>query len=158
MTIESITGLRRWLLPAFLAGALATGGLATGGLAIAQDMGGHSMGAMQAEHEKMQAHLDKALAAAEATPDQAARIHQILGAAMQQLMPLHKQDADQHAYLHRLFTAPAIDRAEIERQRAQHVADFDQESRILATAFADAADVLTPAQRATLAAKMRAGH
>jgi Spy/CpxP family protein refolding chaperone len=153
MTIEPIPGLRRWLLPAVLAGALAAGGLA-----IAQDMAGHGMGDMQAEHAKMQAHLDQALTAAEATPDQAARIHQILGAAMQRLMPLHQQDADQHAYLHRLFTAPTIDRAEIERQRAQHVADFDQESRVLAAAFADAAEVLTPAQRATLAAKMQAAH
>jgi Spy/CpxP family protein refolding chaperone len=116
------------------------------------------MGAMQADHAKLEAHLDKALADAQATPDQTARIHQILGAAMQQLMPLHKQDADQHADLHRLFMAPTIDRAEIEKQRAQHVADFDQESRILATAFADAAEVLTPAQRASLAAKMQAEH
>jgi periplasmic protein CpxP/Spy len=152
MTIRKHAGLGLWAVAAAFAGALVAGEAAT------QDMGGMGHGGMQAEHAQMEARLDKALAEAQATPDQTARIHQILGGAMQQLMPLHRQDADQHAYLHRLFTSPTIDRAEIERQRAQHVADFDQESRILATAFADAAEVLTPAQRATLAAKMQAEH
>jgi periplasmic protein CpxP/Spy len=152
MTIQQKLSLGRWAVAAAFAGAIVASGVA------AQGMGGMGHGGMQAEHAQMEAHLDKALAAAEATPEQSARIHQILGGAMQKLMPLHKQDADQHAYLHRLFTSPTIDRAAIEQQRAQHVADFDQESRILATAFADAAEVLTPAQRATLASKMQADH
>jgi periplasmic protein CpxP/Spy len=154
MTIQQQLSRGRWAVAAVFAGAILAGGVA------AQEMGGmgHGMESMQAEHAKMEAHLDKALADAQATPEQSARIHQILGAAMQQLAPLHKQDADQHAYLHRLFTSPTIDRTEIERQRAQHVADFDQESRILAGAFADAAEVLRPDQRASLAAKMQAEH
>ena len=154
MTIQQQLTRRRLAIAAVFAGAIVAGGVA------AQEMGGmgHGAGAMQAEHAQMEARLDKALAAAQATPEQSARIHQILGGAMQRLAPLHEQDADQHAYLHRLFTSATIDRAVIERQRARHVADFDQESRILATAFADAAEVLTPDQRATLAAKMHADH
>lgn len=153
MKIEQISGLRRWLLPAALAGALAVGGLA----ATAQGMG-HGMAAMSSDHAAMETHLDKMLAAAEATPDQTARIHQILGAAMGEMAPYHQQEADGHAALHRILTASVIDRGAIERQRAQTVAAFDQESRVMAKAFADAAEVLTSAQRATLAAKMQAEH
>jgi Spy/CpxP family protein refolding chaperone len=151
MNTRLIFGLPRWTLAVAAIGALATGGLA------AQEMS-HGMAAMHGSHEEMAAHLDKMLAMADATPDQKARIHQIMSAAMHELAPIKQQAEDQHAAMHRLFMAPTIDRNAIEQARAQHIAAADQMSRILAKALADSAEVLTPEQRAKIAASMTAKH
>jgi len=165
MTIEPKSGqarpttrFRGWLAGAALAGAFLAGGIALSGVSMAADAMGHGMGHMQAEHTMMAEHLDKALDAAEATPDQKARIHDILKTAMQSIMPLHKQMEEAHGSLHRLLAAPTVDRAALEKLRADEVAQLDQASRTLVNALADAAEVLTPAQRAKLAEKMMAEH
>ena len=62
-----------------------------------------------------------------------------------------------HHQLLALITAPTIDRAALENLRAEHIAAADRASKVLAQALADAADVLTPAQRAKLGA-MAAEH
>jgi len=165
MTIEPRSGqvrpktrLRGWLTGAALAGAFVAGGMTLSGVSMAADAMGHGMGHMQAEHAMMAEHFDKALDAAEATPDQRARIHEILKTAMQSIMPLHKQMADAHGELHRLLAAPTIDRSALETLRADEIGQLDQASKTLVSALADAAEVLTPAQRAKLAAKMMADH
>jgi Spy/CpxP family protein refolding chaperone len=110
------------------------GGAAHGGL--------HAMGAE---------HLDKLLDEAGASADQKARIHEIMKRAFEGMKPMHGGMEQAHAEL----TAPTIDRAALERLRARHIAQIDQASRTMVSAMADAAEVLTPAQRARLRAAMQ---
>jgi Spy/CpxP family protein refolding chaperone len=73
---------------------------------------------------------------------------------MQEIKPLQPGLGSIHRDLHRLLDAPTIDRAALERVRAAHVAEVDQASRIIVQGLADAAEVLTPEQRAKVAAAL----
>jgi periplasmic protein CpxP/Spy len=140
-----------------LAGVVA---LAAGGaLALAHaGKGGH--GRMDADEmaEHFRVHVKHVLAEVDATPEQQARINAIVDSAAADLKSLHGQHAGGFAQLHALFTAPTIDRAKIEQLRAEHIAAMDAASQRCATAMADAAEVLTPAQRARLGEKMKQRH
>ncbi|MGH7024091.1 MAG: Spy/CpxP family protein refolding chaperone [Caulobacteraceae bacterium] len=152
-------GPRAILLTAALAATFAAGGLAYPNTLLAQDsmatavMGGHAgmLGTMRE-------HLERMLTAVDATPDQRARINTILIGAMESLGPIHHRLAGVRGDLGALLTAPTIDRAAVEQFRAQHMADLDQASRILVSALADAAEVLTPDQRAKLGRMMAEHH
>ena len=49
--------------------------------------------------------------------------------------------------MHKLLTASTIDRAALEKVRAERLAEADRVSRELVNALADVAEVLTPEQR-----------
>jgi Spy/CpxP family protein refolding chaperone len=118
-------------------------------------MGGHmGMAGHGHMHAMMHAHIAHMLEVAGATPEQKAKIHQIMMGAMQSLGPPHHKLAGTHQELHAILTAPTIDRAALERLRAERMADADQASRVVVQALADAAEVLTPEQRAKLATAM----
>lgn len=154
-------GARRLWLAAAFAGVFVAGGLTFSGVSLAADQMG--MGAMHGEghmqmHAMMGEHLDKALVAVDATPDQKARIHEIMRGAMASMGPLHQQLASTHADLHRILLAPVIDRAALEKLRTERIADINQASRALVGALADAAEVLSPEQRAKLGQMMMQEH
>ena len=157
---KSSRGLRKLMLGLAFAGAFVTGGLvfsgatlAAEGMAMHEAMGGHGQ-----MHVMMQAHIDKMLTEVAATPDQKARIHEILKGAMGSMGPMHQHMAAIHGDLHRLRTAPTIDRAALENLRAGTIADVGQASKTLVGALADAAEVLTPVQRAKLGTLMAEHH
>lgn len=151
---------RVWLAAAF-AGVFIAGGLTFSGVSLAADQMGmgaaHGEGHMQM-HVMMAEHLDKALTAVDATPEQKTRIHDIMRGAMASMDPLHQRLGSTHADLHRLLLAPVIDRAALEKLRSDRMADIDQASRTLVSALADAAEVLTPEQRAKLGQVMMQEH
>ncbi len=158
---------RRILLGAALAGTFAAGAListvapaAAEAVAVAQagmGMGMHG-GSPAAMHAMMEAHLDRMLASVGASADQSSRIHAIFASAMGSLGPMHAQMAAAHAQFRTLLTAPTIDRAAIEKLRAEHMATADQLSRVMVGAMEDAAQVLTPEQRTKLATQMSQHH
>jgi protein CpxP len=146
---------RRLLLGAAFAATFVAGGLIfSGAPAAAVEMAMSHAGM----HAMMKAHIEKMLTEVDATPDQRARIHSILMNAMQSMGPMHEKLASAHGDLHRLLTAPTIDRAALEQLRAERMADFDQASKTLVQSMADAAEVLTPAQRAKLGTLMAQQH
>jgi len=160
-------GLRRLLLGAafavtFVAGGLVMSGSPASALTMAMEEGGmaamHGMHGHGDMHAMAQAHIEKMLTAVDATPEQKEQIKTILYKGFESIAPLHERLADTHRDLHRIFAAPTIDRAALEQLRAARIADLDQASKTMVGAFADAAEVLRPEQRAKLASLMAEHH
>jgi Spy/CpxP family protein refolding chaperone len=144
---------RRWLVAAALAVAVGAAGasFANGGV----DLPGHHGHArhMAMDPEAFAAHIDKMVEqfAPDATPDQKARVAAITKAVVADLRPAHAQFRQAHVRAHELLTAPVIDRAALEQLRAEQMQRMDFISRRILAAVEDAADVLTPEQRAKFA-------
>ena len=153
--------LRPWLTGAGLAAVFVAGGMTLPLVtAYAQDAGeggamrhmmGHGHGDM---HAMAMAHVGKMLDAVGASADQKSRIEAILHAGFAPMAGVHADMAKTHAGLHAILAAPSIDRAALEQLRAAEIARLDEASRTMTKALADAAEVLTPEQRAKLAAMM----
>jgi protein CpxP len=146
---------RRWLMAAALAVAAAAAGA---GFANGAGLPGHHghAGLMALDPAALDAHIDKMVGklAPDASPDQKARLAAIAKAALADLRPAHAQLRQAHARAHELLTAPAIDRAELERLRAEQMQRMDAISRRMLAAVEDAADVLTPQQRVKFAEQL----
>ena len=86
-----------------------------------------------------------------ATTAQEDKIHDIVAATFTEL----DKDGDGRDALRKqvldLMRAPTLDRAAIEKLRAENVAAFDAKSKAIVAAVVDAAGQLTPAQRVKLA-------
>lgn len=148
---------RRWLIAAALAVAFSAAGVsfANGGAGLPGHPG--RAGHMAMDPAAMDAHIDKMVAqfAADASPDQKARVAAIAKAAMADLRPEHEQFRQAHARAHELLMAPVIDRAALEQLRMAQMRRMDFISRRILTAVEDASDVLTPEQRAKFAEHLK---
>jgi periplasmic protein CpxP/Spy len=155
---------RRRLAGVALVAACVVGGLTSPIVtAYAQDaatngamhhMMGHGRGDM---HAMAMAHVTKMLDEVGASADQKSRVEAILHAGLGPMAGLHGDMAQTHAGLHAILAARTIDRAALEQLRAAEIARIDEASWTMTKALADAAEVLTPEQRAKLATLM-AGH
>lgn len=94
--------------------------------------------------------VDHVLDKVDATPDQKSRVNAIIEAAAHDIDPLRLQMAGTRDQAVALLEASQIDRAAIEQLRVQRVATMDKITQRLSAAIEDAADVLTPEQRAKL--------
>ncbi|MEP1208913.1 MAG: Spy/CpxP family protein refolding chaperone [Rhizobiaceae bacterium] len=83
----------------------------------------------------------------DATDEQSAKITALASAVAKDMKPLHGQFKEAGDELHKLLTADTIDRAALEKLRAERVAEADRVSKELVNALADVAEVLTPEQR-----------
>jgi Spy/CpxP family protein refolding chaperone len=148
---------RRWLVAAALAVAAATAGasFASSGPSLLHHAGHAGHRAM--DPAAMDAHIDKMVAqfAGGASPDQQARVAAIAKAAVADLRPAHEQLRLAHARAHALLMAPVIDRAALEQLRAAQMQQVDFITRRILAAVEDAAEVLTPEQRAAFAEHLR---
>ena len=95
--------------------------------------------------------IDDMLAEVEATDDQRDRVHAIATAALADMSEFRDFKREGREALVAALTQETVDRATLETLRQQKLETADQASQRLLTALADAADVLTPAQRAELA-------
>jgi Spy/CpxP family protein refolding chaperone len=148
---------RRKGVAALAAGLVA---LLAGGALVFAHGGGWRHGAPGSDEmaEHFQVHVKHVLAEVDATPEQRTRIEEIVQAATRDLKALHAQHAGARAAFHEVIAAPSVDRVRLEQLRAQHLAAIDEASKRCLAALADAAEVLTPEQRAELAAKMAKRH
>jgi Spy/CpxP family protein refolding chaperone len=94
----------------------------------------------------------------DASPEQKVKLNAIAKAAFDDLRPLREQSRAAHAESIKLLAQPTIDRAALERARQTEQQLADQRSRRVTQALADAADVLTPAQRVKAAEKLAKHH
>jgi len=95
----------------------------------------------------------------DATEAQKQKLEPIVRQAAGELSPLRAKVQDARRRGVELLSADTIDRGAIERLRAEQIGAADAASRRFTQALADVAEVLTPAQRKTLAARLgRHGH
>lgn len=153
----------RMTLAAFVFGAALTGGVCA--IAAGSGMSGwHGGMMMDGTHSpaEVNAHIDHVLkhlyVEIDATDAQKAQIGPLVKQAVSDLMPMHTQLASAHGALLDTLTAATIDRSALETERQAHLQLADQASKRLVQLIADVADVLTPEQRTTLAARLKEMH
>ena len=149
---------RRWLIAATLVVAAAAAGrsFADGGPGLPGHS--HHLAHIPADPAALAGHVDKMIEqfAADASPDQKARLAAIARSAMVELGPMHAQLRQAHARAHALLMAPVVDRAALEQLRVEQMQRMDVLSRRILAAVEDAADVLTPEQRARFSEQLQA--
>jgi Spy/CpxP family protein refolding chaperone len=83
----------------------------------------------------------------DATTEQQDRLRAVVRSAVQDLLPVREKLLTARAAARDLLTQQTIDRAAIEKFRADQIAVHDAASKRLVQAVADAAEILTPEQR-----------
>ena len=130
--------------------------LLAGGAAGARAWSGHHVGWIGSQAipvDLVEDRLDHMLKSVDATPEQQTKLHAIVEAAIKDLDPIRQQLAGTRKEMAALLGAPQVDRAAVEKLRGERVTELDQASKRVTEALLDAADVLTPDQRKTLADK-----
>ena len=94
----------------------------------------------------------------DATEEQKRQLDPIVKQAANDLLPLRERVHAGRAEALELLTRERVDPAAIEALRARQLQTADEASRLLTRAIAEAADVLTPAQRKDLAAHIARRH
>lgn len=129
------------------------------GTAYAHRRGGPAAGELEPEHmERMLKHLYVEI---DATEEQKQKLTPLVRQATGDLAPLRRQQREARRRGLELLSAPSIDRSALEAARVQQMQAADAASKRLTQALADAAEVLTPEQRRTVAerfARRRAGQ
>jgi protein CpxP len=106
----------------------------------------------------MQKRLEKMLDMLKATDSQRTAIKAIAERMFAEMQPIHQQHKQLHDAMVAAFTADTVDRAAVEKLRLQVTAMVDQGSQVLSKGLLDAAQVLTPEQRQTLAKFIQEHH
>jgi Spy/CpxP family protein refolding chaperone len=106
----------------------------------------------------MQKRLDRMLDNIKATDSQRTAIKAIFERTFTELQPIHQSHQRLHEDMVKALTADTIDRTAIEKLRTQATALIEQGSQVLTKSLADAAEVLTPDQRRTLAKFIEEHH
>ena len=112
--------------------------------------GGQGDGAAMAERR-----VDQLIKIVGGTPEQKTKLLQLAQAAMLDMKPMREQMMAARKRGMELLAAASIDRGAIDKLRAEQIQLMDSMSRRMSAHMMDAAEVLTPAQRITLAEKMK---
>ncbi|MDO4904306.1 MAG: Spy/CpxP family protein refolding chaperone [Lautropia sp.] len=132
----------------------ADGDAAKGRVAEAADQAGDKAAAERraqwAEHD-MSRRIERVLRSVDGTPEQSQKITAVVKAAHEELRPMYEElrKLDQRAT--ELFKADAIDSAAFENLRTERLQLMDRISQRSSGAYVQIANLLTPAQRQTLA-------
>ena len=152
----------RWLLVGGIVATLTAlsacsapgGGGWGGGWAGHGRHGGEAMSpeAMNGRIDKM---VERVLTRVDATPEQKQKVSAIAKQTAGEMAPLREQHRKAREQAMALLAAPNVDRAALERIRAEQMQSADSLSKKVASALADIAEVLTPEQRAKLQQEMQ---
>ena len=130
--------------------------------AISKDMGGmggmrHGMFGGHDREEFMEFRFNKMLGLVKATPEQSDKLKAIFEKVKAGMRPDGEDGGPRkmHEKVMELLAAPTIDKAAVEALRTEQVANMEKKSKVITEALLEAADVLTPEQRATLVDEMK---
>lgn len=144
---------RGWVLvgAALLVGLIGFGlGRASGNRWHGSSFGMHQQLDGETAIRRAEAGINRVLSRVDGTPDQKAKIAEIAKAAIKDLQPMRETFRGSRDKLAAALRADKVDRAAIEQLRTEQLALGETASKRASQALADAADVLTPAQRASL--------
>jgi Spy/CpxP family protein refolding chaperone len=111
---------------------------------------GHGWQDREAAREHAELAAEWLLRSVDASEDQQARVREIVDGSFTALAPLAEQHRAHRAALIELLGQTSVDRAALERLRAEEIGLADAASRALTASLADVAETLSPAQRAEL--------
>lgn len=141
------------------AGAFAFRAAHANGMGCGPGFGRHRMMGEAMDPESVAKFIDwrvsAVLAKVDATPEQKAKVGEIAKAAARDLLPMREQHRAMRAKATELLMQPTVDRAALEQLRVDTLQRADTLSRRATQAIADAAEVLTPAQREKLAQRWK---
>ena len=103
----------------------------------------------------MEYRLDQMLTEAGASDDQKDKVKTIVMTTIDDVRPNREARKAMRDEIIKLVEAPTIDRNAIEALRAKQMSQFEERSKAIAKAVADAAEVLTPEQRKKLVEEMK---
>jgi Spy/CpxP family protein refolding chaperone len=141
--------------------ATLVGLLAAGSAATACAHGGWGGWRGDADPERRAESIAKRwLRGVDASEAQRTKVAEIMATTMKDLRPLREQQRAARKQVVDILSKPQIDRAALEAARAQGLKLAEDFSRRITQSLADAAEVLTPEQRAKLAERFerRRGH
>lgn len=169
---NTATGSRGWGRRIVI-GGLAAAAVAGIGLAVANsgEFGdGHGMLHFGKGHQMMDASMGRGgfserrmehmMEDIDATPEQSKKLKELFGSARDEIAPMLDDFRDTRNAAADILGAPTIDRSAIEKLRSERVAAIDAASRKMTATLVDAAEILTPEQRAKILErfKARGGH
>jgi protein CpxP len=154
---------RKWLIAAGVVGALGLGGAVAAqnfsppGFGPGMMMMRHG-GPMNMDPAAMADMADRGIRhlaiEIDATPEQTDKLRAVARDLVKDLAPLHGAREETATRARDLLTQTTVDKAAIEKLRAEQVAKMDAASKRIAQAIGDAAEILTPEQRRKLADRM----
>jgi periplasmic protein CpxP/Spy len=103
-------------------------------------------------------HVQMMLTKIGASDAQKTQIEAILKPALDDMKATHDAHFAAFKQFHEAISAPSIDRAQLETLRAAQLKLLDEASKRLVIAISDAAEVLSPEQRAALAREIEEHH
>lgn len=98
--------------------------------------------------------IERILDEVDATAEQEEKLWAIVDGARSEVRPIMRGFRDAREQAVELLKAPTIDRAAVEKLRAERIAAIDQASQKMSAALVEAAEVFTPEQRAKLALRI----
>lgn len=119
------------------------------------DFGFGGRGLFLGSPEHAERAVDRFLKGVDATDAQRSQIQQVVRTAAADLQPIHATVRGLRQQMQQLFAAPVVDARAVEATRVQLVQQHDQASKRISQAMLDISAVLSPEQRAKLAAKMK---
>jgi Spy/CpxP family protein refolding chaperone len=99
--------------------------------------------------------IERMLDGVDATADQEKKVWAAIDGARGEIRPIMREFRGTREQLATLLSAPTIDRAAVEKLRAERVAAIDDASKKVTDALVNAAETLTPEQRAKLAEQLK---
>jgi periplasmic protein CpxP/Spy len=93
-----------------------------------------------------------------ASGEQQDKLRAIMKTTVRELLPMRERMRSGHEQIRALLTQPTVDRAAVEKFRAEHLTLAEAFSKRVAQSITEAAEVLTPEQRRQISERIPARH